>query len=177
MAMWCGNKKDGNIGQILSGLVKNVQKNAKKLQDDTEKLKANLNKMKIKLSDEEISNYAPVLFKLMNDGADEAEIKKTVKQLKSQINESVRKSLMLRHGPKQLIESKFLITESEHMEFIFEAVCQNDMILEAMTENLIREGWFGDKFAKLKNSKLAAAVKQKTAQLKTKLANAGSKSL
>ena len=51
------------------------------------------------------------------------------------------------------------------------------MILEAVAWRLLREGWFGDKLAKLKNSKAAEFVKQKSAQLGKKLADAGSKAL
>lgn len=62
MALWYSKDKEQNIGKQLSEMVAEIQKAGKKLQEDTEKLKKELEKMKIKLSDEEIANYGPVLF-------------------------------------------------------------------------------------------------------------------
>lgn len=177
MVMWHSAKPEENPGRILSDLVKNVQQNAKKLEDDSKKLKAELKKMKIELTDEQFATCAPVLFKMMNDKASEKEIKKTVEQLTKQVNESVRNALVDRYGMKWLNESKFMISKSERAGLLLESACRNEMIMEAVVERLIAEGWFGDKLAKLKNSKAAEFVKQKSAQLGKKLADVGSKGI
>jgi len=102
------------------------------LQEDTEKLKKELSNMKIKLSDEEIANYGPVLFQMLNDKKSADEIKKKIDELKKNIKESVQKKIIDKYGIKQLNESKFLITEKQQKQFLFEAVCENDLICEAV---------------------------------------------
>ena len=141
-------------------------------------LKSALGKMKIELSDEELKNFAPVLMKMMNDKAGEDEIKKTVEQLKKQINESMRGKLIREYGSlKVLQESNFMITEEIRSRFMLESIYENQIIMEAVTERMLREGWFGDKLAKLKNTKAAQFIKDQSAKLGKKLADVGSKSL
>jgi uncharacterized protein (UPF0147 family) len=141
-------------------------------------LKSALGKMKIELSDEELKNFAPVLMKMMNDKAGEDEIKKTVEQLKKQINESMRGKLIREYGSlKVLQESNFMITEETRSRFMLESIYENQIIMEAVTERMLREGWFGDKLAKLKNTKAAQFIKDQSAKLGKKLADVGSKSL
>lgn len=135
------------------------------------KLKAELKKMKIELTDEQLAVAAPVVMKMMNDKAGENEIRKAVEQVAKQVNESVGAGISA-----MLTESR-AVTESDRQALMLESACSNRVILEAVTEKLLREGWFGDKLAKLKNSKAADFVKQKSAQLGRKLADAGSKAL
>ena len=141
-------------------------------------LKSALGKMKIELSDEELKNFAPVLMKMMNDKAGEDEIKKTVEQLKKQVNESMRGKLIREYGSlKVLQESNFMITEEIRSRFMLESIYENQIIMEAVAERMLREGWFGDKLAKLKNTKAAQFIKNQSAKLGKKLADVGSKSL
>ena len=178
MAMWYSSKKEENIGVILSDLVKNIQQNAKKLEDDMKKLGDTLKKMKIELSDEELKNFAPVVMKMRNDKASEEDIKKTVAQLKKQVNESMRGKLLREYGSlKVLQESQFMVNEGVRNRLMLESVYENRMIMEAVTERMLREGWFGDKLAKLKNTKAAKFVKDQSAKLGKKMADIGSKGI
>ena len=72
----------------------------------------------------------------------------------------MRGKLIREYGSlKVLQESNFMITEEVRSRFMLESIYENQMIMEAVTERLLREGWFGDKLAKLKNSKAAQFVK------------------
>lgn len=177
MAMWSSKNPEENLGKILSDLVKTVQRSAKKLEDDTDKLKSELKKMKIELTDEQFNICAPILFKMMNDKASEKEIKKTVQELTKKVHESVKSALVSKYGMKILTESKFMISRSERDQLIVESMCKNSLVMEAITQRLVMEGWFGDKLAKLKNSKATEFIKQKSAQLGKKLADVGSKGI
>ena len=177
MALWYSKDKEENIGKQLSEMVAEVQKAGKKLQEDTEKLKKELSNMKIKLSDEEIANYGPVLFQMLNDKKSADEIKKKIDELKKNIKESVQKKIIDKYGIKQLNESKFLITEKQQKQFLFEAVCENDLICEAVAQRLISEGFFKNMLTKVKNSKAAGALQDVTSSLGKKMKDLGTKAL
>lgn len=177
MALWYSKDKEQNIGKQLSEMVAEIQKAGKKLQEDTEKLKKELEKMKLKLSDEEIANYGPVLFQMLNDKKSADEIKKKVAELKKDIKESMQRKIIDKYGIKMLNESKFLITEAQQKQFLFEAVCENDIICEAVAQRLIAEGFFKNMLTKVKNSKAAGALKDVTASLGKKMKDLGTKAL
>jgi hypothetical protein len=51
------------------------------------------------------------------------------------------------------------------------------MIMEAITEKFICEGWFGDALKKVKNSNVTKFIKDKSAEFSKKLADVGSETL
>ena len=60
---------------------------------------------------------------------------------------------------------------------MFEAVCENDVICEAVAQRLIAEGFFKNMLTKVKNSKVAGALKDVTASLGKKMKDLGTKTL
>lgn len=144
-AMWYSSDKDQNVGVQLSELVKQIQAAGKKLQDDTETIKSELKKAKIDLSDEEIANYGPALAKLVADKTSPEDMKKAVDAMKKNISESMRAKILKEcGGAKMLRESNYRISESLRTRLMFESVCENEIICEAIAERMIEEGWFGD---------------------------------
>ena len=90
----------------------------------------------------------------------------------------MRGKLLREYGSlKVLQESKFMINEDVRNRLMLESVYENRMIMEAVTERMLREGWFGDKLAKLKNTKVAEFVKDQSAKLGKKMADIGSKGI
>lgn len=53
-AIWYSNEKEENVGKLISGIVSDIQKAGKKLEEDVKKLKEELKKQKIEISDEDI---------------------------------------------------------------------------------------------------------------------------
>lgn len=90
----------------------------------------------------------------------------------------MRGKLLREYGSlKVLQESKFMVNEDVRNRLMLESVYENQMIMEAVTERMLREGWFGDKLAKLKNTKVAEFVKDQSAKLGKKMADIGSKGI
>lgn len=70
-----------------------------------------------------------------------------------------------------------MVTEDVRSRLMLETIYENKIIMEAIVEHLLQEGWFGDKLANIKNSAVAEFVKNKAAQLSKKIVDFGSDSL
>ncbi len=104
----------------------------------------------------------------MNDGASDAELGKAVKNLGKTLNESMSARMGFTDNTSR--------TQNRQM-LMLEAICGNDFIMEALAERLVSEGFFGDMFGKVKNSKAAQGMKAVAKNIASKLVDASKKGL
>ena len=163
-AIWYSKEKEENVGKLISGLVADIQKAGKKLDEDVKKLKEELKKQKIEISDEDIQKFGPALMQLVNNKATADEIKSTLKKLKSEVKESMAKKIGLKNT-KFLNESLRYITEDQKQQYMLEFVFENKLMTDAIASRLVAEGIFSNMKAKLKAKMSDLGSKLKTATM------------
>ena len=160
-ALWYSKNKEENVGQIISNLVADIQKQAKDMENEQKTAVAEIKKLKIKdITDEDIANFGPILSQMIKDKKSSDEITKKLKELRSGVKESINKQISILKNKALLTESKFILTEKIKNELTIKALCERQEFQNLVVEQLINEGFFGKAFDKF-TSKISDKVNQK----------------
>lgn len=168
-AIWYAEKDDENVAKAINDLVVDMQKEAKKLEDDQKELASKLKSMKIdNLKDEDIVNFGPVLKSMVDNGKKADDIAKKLKELKGDVKESIQSYLSCRRiCSSALLKESTQLTEKQKQEVFISALLESKVFQDAMCQQLISEGFFGDAFKKLSN-KIPDKFKQKVKDFSAK---------
>ena len=139
-ALWMSKDKEANIGKTINDIVVEFQKSAQNMEKQQKDLAASLKKMKIKISDEEFSQFGPMLQKAVESG-DAKEVQKKLDELRKQIKESYQIRLNKYINKAVLLEGTVILTEAKKQELMLDVLLESKEFQDAVIQQMINEGF------------------------------------
>ena len=150
-ALWYSNDKEYDLGKQLSDLVAEIQKAAQTLKTERQNISDKLKQMKVDVTDEELSNFGPLLQKCIEDKLSADEIRKKLENAKKSVNESYHRKVNYLRSSVMLTEGRFILTEDIKNRIMTESIIESDYFAEYIYRTLVNEGLISGMFTKVKD--------------------------
>ena len=141
--MWKSKDEEADLGKTINQIVVDFQKSAVEVEKQKKELVSKLKSMKIDITDEEFSQFGPVLQEVVDKG-DPKEVQKKIKELRKQLKESFDTIMNQRHFRSIMLnEGKHFLIEEEKQQIMLDALLECKDFQEWLcSSNMVNEGLF-----------------------------------